>query len=418
VTSLISDELLRSLMAVGDVDVLVGLPTLNHSATAAVPVRAAHVAFHQQLARERAVFVNVDGGSSDGTPDVVREASILERETVLASHSLRTRHRISAPYHGVPGKASALRTLFAAADLLNARVVVVLDPEVTSVTPESIAALARPVLAGEAQYVSPAYARHPLDGPLVTQVVRPLFRAAYGVRLREPLAGELACSEEFAATCLERREWDSDTLRAGVDLWLSTVAVSGFRVAEVRLPPRQLAVHARPGVASIVPQVLEALLACLRVDEGAWTRTTAVRDVPAFGGESPMPEPASVADSEAFAASFREGVSALEPILRPALSPATLDGLRAAASGPRPRLSDALWIATVCEIASAHRAAALSREHLMQASVPLYLGRVSSFLAEHADAPAQSIESRLEALCLEFERFKPTLVELWTAAMR
>jgi len=119
-STILSDELLSELMAVGQVDVLVGLPTLNHSDSVGPVVRAAHVAFNRELAHERTVLVNVDGGSVDGTPDIVRDASIIERETLLASNSLRTRHRISGPYHGVPGKAAALRTVFAAADLLQA----------------------------------------------------------------------------------------------------------------------------------------------------------------------------------------------------------------------------------------------------------------------------------------------------------
>jgi hypothetical protein len=275
VSSILSDELLQALVAVGEVDVVVGLPTLNHSETVAIPVRAAHVAFNRELARQRTVLLNVDGGSTDGTPDIVRDASIIERETLLTSHSLRTRHRISAPYHGVPGKASALRTVFAAADLLHPKAVVVLDPEVVSVTPESIAALVRPVLAGEVDFASPLYARHPLDGPLITQVVRPLFRTAYGLRLSEPLAGEVACSEHFVTRCLELPDWETDLLRAGVDLWLTAVAaVSSFRVAEVRLGPRRLAPRARLSVAALVPQVLGALFDLLRLHEAFWTART------------------------------------------------------------------------------------------------------------------------------------------------
>jgi hypothetical protein len=275
VSSILSDELLSGLMAVGQVDLLVGLPTLNHSDSVGPVVRAAHVAFNRELARERTVLVNVDGGSVDGTPDIVRDASIIERETLLASHSLRTHHRISGPYHGVPGKAAALRTVFAAADLLQARAVVVLDPEIASVTPESVAALARTPLAGDSDFVSPAYARHPLDGPLVTQVVRPLFRAAYGLALQEPLAGEFGCSGRFAARCLEDPAWESDDLRLAIDLWISGMAAdAGLRVAEVGLGPRRLSARPRPAVAAIVPQVLDALFTCLRLHESGWTART------------------------------------------------------------------------------------------------------------------------------------------------
>ena len=43
--SSLSDVLLRQLIAVGQVDILVGLPTLNNAATIEDVVRAVHLAF-------------------------------------------------------------------------------------------------------------------------------------------------------------------------------------------------------------------------------------------------------------------------------------------------------------------------------------------------------------------------------------
>ncbi len=419
-SSILSDELLSELMAVGQLDILVGLPTLNHADTVAASVRAAHVVFDGSFARERTLLLNVDGGSSDGTPEAVREASLIEGETVLASFSLRTRHRISAPYHGVPGKAGGIHTILAAADLLQARAIAVLDPEVTSVTPDSLAALLRPVVADQMDFVSPAYARHPLDGALVTQLVRPLFRAAYGLRLQEPLAGEFACSGRFAARCLERGAWESDHLRAGIDLWLSTVAATGpFRVAEARLGPRQLAPRSRPGVSALVPQVLDALFTCLRLDEATWTARDGSAPPARYGQPVPTPPHSGGGDAGAGAALFRDGVAALEPILSRALGPETLAAVKRASgdSGP-PVLPDELWLAVVLELAAAHRRAQVSRDHLVQAAVPLYLGRVAAFHAASAcDSPAV-VERKLEELCLRFERSRPELTALWTAAAR
>lgn len=419
-SEILSDELVSQLVAVGQVDLLVGLPTLNHSDSVGPVVRAAHVAFNRELARERTVLVNVDGGSSDLTPEIVRDASIIERETLLASQSLRTHHRISAPYHGVPGKAAALRAVFAAADLLQARAVVLLDPEIASVTPESVAALARPALSGEADFVSPAYARHPTDGALVTQVVRPLFRAAYGLALLEPLAGEFGCSGRFAARCLEQPTWESDDLRLAIDLWVSGMAAAGgMRVSEVPLGPRRLTPRPRPGVAGLVPQVLDALFTCLRLQEKSWTaraeRVAVARSGPARG----TAEAAAGADGAAYAALFGEGLAALGPILERVLRPATLAALRAARGADGAvRLADAPWAAVVRELAAGHRHAAISRDHLVRAAVPLYLGRVASFLAEGAGFSEDEAEARLEALCTEFERGRSELVALWTAEAR
>jgi hypothetical protein len=420
VSTLLSDELLSQLMAVGQVDVLVGLPTLNHSDSVGPVVRAVHLAFNRELARERTVLVNVDGGSTDGTPDIVRGASIVDRDTLLASHSLRTNHRISAPYHGVPGKAAALRTVFAAADLLQARAAVVLDPEIASVSPESVAALARPALDGEADFVSPAYARHPLDGPLVTQVVRPLFRAAYGLALSEPLAGEFGCSGRFAARCLEEPAWESDDLRLAIDLWISGMAAGeGLRVTEVSLGPRRLASRPRPAVAALVPQVLDALFTCLRLQEARWTASSRRTPLSRAAPPPSAAEPAAAVDGAGFAAHYREGVAAFQGIFERVLQPPTLLGLQAAAApGRAVVIPDELWTALLFELAAAHRHGATSRDHLVRAAVPLYLGRVASFATEVATCDSASAEERLEALCQHFERSRSDLVALWTAPAR
>jgi hypothetical protein len=420
VTTILSDELLSELMAVGQVDVLVGLPTLNHSDSVAPVVRAAHVAFNRELARERTALVNVDGGSTDGTPDIVRDASIVDRETLVASQSLRTRHRISAPYHGVPGKAAALRTVFAAADLLQARAVVVLDPEIASVTPESVAALARPALAGAADFVSPAYARHPLDGALVTQVVRPLFRAAYGLALREPLAGEFGCSGPFAARCLEESAWETDDLRLAIDLWISGMAAGeARRVAEISLGPRRLTPRPRPGVAALVPQVLDALFTCLRLQEARWTSRSEAITVARLGAPLGPPDLGGSVDVTGYTTLFRDGLAALGEMLERALQPPTLAALRAAAApGQAVDIPDDLWAGALRELAAAHRHATVSRDHLVRVAVPLYLGRVASFAAEVAGLDPRAAEERLDALCRNFERSRSELVALWTAPAR
>ncbi len=420
-SSLLSDQLLGDLIAVGQVDLLVGLPTLNHADSVGPALRAAQIAFNHHFARERTVLLNSDGGSTDGTTDLVRGGRLADGDTLLASHSLRTRHRISTPYHGVPGKAGAVRTIFAAADLLQARAVAVLDPELVSVTADSLAALLRPVLSDGVDFVSPAYARHPLDGPLVTQVVRPMFRSTWGPRLQEPLAGEFACSGRFAAHCLGSPDWESDTLRVGIDLWLSAqAAVGSFRIAEARLGPRELAQRPRPGTADLVAQVFEALFGCLRLHEAAWTARARTEPVPVYGSGAAPVRPAGAVDTERDAAAFREGVAALEPMLSRALRPATLEALRASAASalPVPSLPDDLWATVVGELAAAHRQAVVSRDHLVRTAVPLYLGRLAAFAAVARDESEDRVERRLEELHLHFERFRPELVSLWTAAVR
>jgi hypothetical protein len=88
--STLSDALLRQLIAVGQADILVGLPTLNNAATIIDVVRAVHVSFTRDFPRLRTVLINSDGGSTDGTPELIRAASVGGEDMVQTSHSLRT----------------------------------------------------------------------------------------------------------------------------------------------------------------------------------------------------------------------------------------------------------------------------------------------------------------------------------------
>ena len=274
-----SDALLRQLIAVGQVDILVGLPTLNNAATITDVVRAVHGSFTRDFPRLRTVMLNSDGGSTDGTPDLVRVASFTEADTVQTSHSLRTLHRVVAPYHGLPGKHTALRTVFAAGELTQARVVVVIDPGGPATTAERVTELIGPIARADAEFLAPRYRRHPRDGIFVTQVVRPLVRAIYGVALDEPLGAEFACSGRFASHCLEQDIWTRDAARFATDLWLRTEALAArFSVGQI-WRPATTAAGTQTTLREAVRQVVLSLIESLRAHESFWLKAN---DVVAF----------------------------------------------------------------------------------------------------------------------------------------
>ena len=55
----------------------------------------------------------------------------------------------------------------------------------------------------------------------------------------------------------------------------------------------------------------------------------------------------------------------------------------------------------------------ISRDHIIQALAPLFRGRVCTFLGENRNASATEVENNIESLCLEFERLKPYLLQMW-----
>lgn len=416
-TSALSDTLLRQLMAVGQVDVLVGLPTLNNAATVADIVRAINVCFTRDFPRLRTVLINSDGGSTDGTPDLIRDATVSEGDMVLTSHSLRTLHRVVAPYHGLPGKHAALRTVFAAAALTQARALVVLDPAGPATRPERVTELITPITRADVEFLTPRYRRHPRDGPLVTQLARPLVRSVYGVALDEPLGVEFSCSGRFASHCLDRDMWDREAVRFAIDLWLRAEAVAaGFGLGQIWRPISASA-GARARLREAVQQVVLALIESLCAHESFWLTTDGARELRTWGDEpGTRPEAPSWAFG-ALAEQARQDITQIRPLLDGALDADLVAGLMADVSAPGVRLDDERWVRIVYAIAAATRQGRTSVEHLAGMFVPLYLWRSAAFMAETSHEADAVVEARLDSLIQTFQRLKPVLVSHWSAAV-
>jgi hypothetical protein len=411
--SALSDALLRQLIAVGQVDILVGLPTLNNAATVVDVVRAVHLSFTRDFPRLRTVMINSDGGSTDGTPEVIRSASFAESDRVLTSHSLRTLHRVMAPYHGLPGKHTALRTVFAAGELTQAKVIVVVDPLGPTTSPERVTELVSPIARSEVEFLAPCHRRHPRDGVLVTQLVRPLVRALYGVGLDEPLGAEFSCSGRFASHCLEQNIWDQDVARFAIDLWVRTEAVAqAFTVGQIRRPAATVAgAHTR--LREAVQQVVLALIESLRVHQSFWSHTNGMWSCP---GGAPIrrtcPRRPGITRSlaQARTTSARSGRCSRRCSRRAC----------SRASPRRPPIPSRIQTMSCgwrSSMRSWRRRAAdgPASTSWPGCSVPLYLWRAAAFMTRAAHEDDATVRENIESLGETFQRLKPLLVERWSA---
>jgi glucosylglycerate synthase len=413
--STLSDALLQQLMAVGQVDILVGLPTLNNAATVVDVVRAVHVCFRRDFPRLRTVMINSDGGSTDGTPELIRAASFSEADLMLTSHSLRTLHRVVAPYHGLPGKHTALRSIFAAVDLTQAKVLVVLDPSGPATSPERITDLITPIVRSEVEFLAPCYRRHPRDGVLVTQLVRPFVRALYCVALDEPLGAEFSCSRRFASHCLEQDIWDHDAARFAIDLWLRTEAVADrFAVGQIWRPVTPTA-GSRTKLREAVQQVVLALIESLRAHDSFWKAANGVMELRTWGSVPKETPDAPVWDYQTLAEQARHDIGEIRALLAEVLEADLLARVVAAVSSSDLPLDDELWVRIVYAFAAATRQGPAAVEQLAGMFVPLYLWRAATFMAHAALEADATVQASLESLCQTFERLKPVLVDSWSA---
>ena len=188
----LTDDFLRQLINVGEVDILVGLPTHNNAKTVGSIVHAIQSGILQAFPRERAVIINADGGSRDGTPELVTGISIDDVRPASKLNALRTLHSISTRYASSPEGGVALRTILAAAELLRAKACVVMSPDSPGVDSERLSRLLRPVYREGFDLVTPTYRRHKFEGLLMTNLLYPMIRALYGQRIRESYTPEFA----------------------------------------------------------------------------------------------------------------------------------------------------------------------------------------------------------------------------------
>ena len=412
--STLPDALLRQLIAVGQVDVLVGLPTLNNAATITDVVRAVHVSFTRDFPRLRTVMINSDGGSTDGTPDLVAEARFTEADRVQTSHPLRTLHRVLAPYHGLPGKHTALRTIFAAAELTQAKAILVIDPGGPSTTPERVTELIAPITRGDVEFLAPRYRRHPRDGVLITQLVRPLVRALYAVGLDEPLGAEFSCSGRFSSHCLEQDIWDHESARFAIDLWLRTeAAAERFPMGQIWRPMATPA-GSRTTLRDVVHQVVLAVIESLRAHESFWRNANAISELRSWGTDPAVIPDVTTWDYQALADQARRDIVEITPLLEDVLDPGLFVGVMDNANGAGPRLDDELWVRTVYGFATAIQHGRAALDHMADMFVPLYMWRAAAFMSDTAPEPPFAVQTRLDALCDMFQRLKPTLVATWS----
>jgi hypothetical protein len=414
--TLLADDFLRQLINVGEVDILVGLPTHNNAKTIEPVIRAIQTGILKCFPRERAVIINADGGSQDRTPELVVGASIGDVWSASKVYALRTMHSISTRYARSPEPGTALRTILAAADLLRAKACVVVSPDSTTIEPDWVQRLVLPVYNDNFDLVSPIYRRQKFEGALMRNLLYPMTRAIYGYRVREPYASEFAISGRLATDFLTKETWNDERSRIGAEISLTITAITGkYRVCQSFLGPKAQPDRSASDLVAAMRQTVGALFSSLDSSFPLWSTIAGSQPVPTLGAPSEvMLEPVRV-NRKRLRDMFATGVAQLEPVFRSILSASTLFELQRIATLEVSEFNYPadLWAKTVFEFAASYHKSVISRDHIVQALVPLYRGRTLTLLLESRDGSEEDIEKSLESLCGEFERLKPYLLEVW-----
>ena len=416
-TIILRTEIQERISAIGAADILVGIPSFNNARTIGHVVKAVQAGFIKYFPDKKCVLVNSDGGSTDGTVRVVQDTAIDDSSSILFYHRKGPIFKISTPYHGIPGKGSAFRTIFQIAEALNVKACAVVDSDLRSITPEWIELLIKPVIHDEFDYVAPLYHRHKYDGTITNSIVYPLTRALYGKRVRQPIGGDFGFSGRLARFYLTKDVWSTDVAKYGIDIWMTTVAIAnGFKVCQAFLGAK---IHdpKDPGadLSAMLYQVVSSAFGLMDFYSETWKSVTNSVPVPTFGFQYAVGlEPVAV-NVERMIERFSLGVRELMDIWKEVLPGEVVGYLRGIGEKPIDsfHLSDGIWVEIVYSFARAYHRQMINKEHLLKSLTPLYIGRTASFVKETWESGASEVEEKIEGLCRMFEEKKSFIAEKW-----
>ncbi|MEK7280543.1 MAG: glycosyl transferase family 2, partial [Nitrospirota bacterium] len=260
-------------------DIIVGIASYNNAKTIGHVVRAVDAGLAKYFPDKKAVIVNSDGGSIDGTTDIVKSETI-DHSAIFISHPLFPVHRISMPYSGIPGKGSAFRTIFQMGCEMKAGAFCVVDADLRSITPEWIELLLSPIIKEGFDFVAPLYNRHKYDGTITNSIVYPMTRALYGQKVRQPIGGDFGLSGRLAEFYLKQDVWESHVARFGIDIWMTIEAIAnGFKVCQTFLGAK---IHdpKDPGadLADMLVQVVVTLFNLIEKHHDKWKDVNGSKD--------------------------------------------------------------------------------------------------------------------------------------------
>jgi glucosylglycerate synthase len=406
----LSDELQAEIERIGSAELAVGFATAGPTTEASAVAAAIRAGLDGRFAGHSTVAIHVDHGPSE-QPSLVPEALGAVRVLRIPSP-----HALDA-VDGEVDWSEGVHLVLAAARAVGARAVVMLNAEITSMTPEWIRRLAEPIMKEQYAFVLPVYQRSRYDGTLTHTLVVPLIQALFGRRLLHPLAEEFGCSGDAAAFLLKQDIWGTDLGRQGLEFWLPVAVIQeGLPIAQAVLGPRAVAPPARPApLGPTVGRVAGALFELAERFESTWPEVRGSEPVATFG--SP-PEPLATGpavDTDRMLLGFRQGVRDLLPIWERILAPENLgDVLALSDSGAGSfHFPDQLWARVVYDFLLAYRTRVVYQSHVAQSLAPLYLGRAAALVLETRAGPGAAVALHTRAIGHVFEEQKPYLVDRW-----
>jgi len=395
----------RRLQSREPVDVVIGLPTYKNSRTIGTIITALAQGIVTYFPDLRGLIVISDGGSTDDTIEVSRATALPASVNLL-----------TMTYQGIIGKGSAIRSVLEVAEMLKAKACAIVDADVRSINPTWIERLLGPVLADEADFVSPYYTRDRHEVTINDMIAYPLTRALYGRDVRQPLGGEVAVSPSAWRTFIHRDVWETDVARFGIHIWMVTLAVnSGWRLYQAPLGTKTHD-YKDPtvGFEPKFMQIVGTLFRLMSIHRRVWPEIRAVMPVPTWGDIHYLPPEPVPTTRQTLWDGFLKGVKRYRRNLEHILSPDQKKLLRAMVADET-GLQAEDWARIVMDFAVVYNRGEGDPDKVALSLLPLYYARKATLLRQIEGQPWSAVEDAIQEQGETFFATKGYLAERWVS---
>lgn len=377
-------------------DIVVGLASYNEADSIAYPTTQAGIGLKKYFGDRSSVILNCDNHSPDDT-----EHAFLGTETDVPKIYVTTPPR-------TPGKGYNFENMFRKMMELDAKVLICLDADLLSVTPEWVKYFAEPVLAGY-DFVSPIYSRHKYDGTITNNICFPIVYGLFCRNIRQPIGGDFAMSADFARHVL-LQPWHRTTEEYGIDVFLTMNAIVGdFKTCNTGLGAK---VH-KPSAPKLGPMFIQvvstAFLTVIRNFE-KWRNLDSIREQESFGLTELDPPQELNVDRAYVEEQARNSFGQCRETVEAALSEDLYNEIARMFDGKSIDINVQQWVRIVYDMIAAFRSTH-DQNALVESMKGLYFGRTLSFMNKTWDWSNEKSEEEALAQAAEFHRQRGYLIE-------
>ena len=239
----------------------------------------------------------------------------------------------------------------------------------------------------------------------------------YGKRIRQPIGGDFAISRDVAKYYIEQDVWDTDVARFGIDIWMTTSAVThGFRICQSNLGVKIHDVK-DPGqhLGPMFRQVLSALFTLMEKYESVWKKVKGSQPLDLFGYEGTLePEPVNV-NLDLMIEQFKTGYQQFSVLWKEIFCQECFEAITEASEQDNEKfhIATETWIKMLYELAATYHLWSANRNKKMTKKKKKNFGRVASFVRQSWDMSSTEAEALVEEQAIKFEEQKDYLIKVW-----